>query len=467
MTDTATRPALLAGRRGVLLVGACTGLAALSLLLPAALSFDPWAWLVWGREVGHLDLDTTGGPSWKPLPVLVTAVLAPLGAAAAPLWMLVTRAGALLGLVATYRLAARFAGPPAGAIAAVLLLLTPDGDPRFLRLVGEGHVAPLTIALALFAVEAHLAHRPRMALSLGWGVALLRPEAWAFLGVYALWLWWRDRSARVFVAAMLASVALLWFGGDWWGSGDPWHGADAARVSASESLGSRATNALTTGGAMVVVPAWVIAAIGLQTARRRGERALLTVAGGALAWSVLVAAMAVMLGYAALSRFYLPAAAVVCVLAGIGVVRSFPPPGRGRMLWIAGVLLAVSLAVPRAAGIGPVTSALAERGELEADLDVVIERTGGPEVLTVCGDVSVTGSGLLRPAVAWKLGIPLHRVPRARADRPGAMLLRSGSSPDHQMSLRPDVAILARSSHWVAYAVDCPEAELAVDVRES
>ncbi|MDZ7677908.1 MAG: hypothetical protein U5K29_05115 [Acidimicrobiales bacterium] len=460
MTSTNTRPMLSASRRGVLLVGACSGLGALSLLLPATLSFDPWAWLVWGREVGQLDLDTTGGPSWKPLPVLVTTMLAPLGPAAVSLWMLVARTGALLGLVATYRLAARFAGAPAGVIAAALLLLTPDGDPRFLRLVGEGHVAPLTIALALFAVEAHLDERRRTALTLGWGVALLRPEAWPLLGIYALWLWWRDPSTRVFVVAILASVPMLWFGGDWWGSGSPWHGADAARVAASESLGGRTASALTAAGAMVVAPAWVAAGFGLVTARRRGERVLLAVAAGALAWSALVAALAVTLGYAALSRFYLPAAAAVCVLAGVGVVCSLPSPGRVRMLWVVGIVVAVALAVPRAAGIGPVVVAVADRGVLEADLDVVIERSGGPEILTSCGDVSVTGSGLLRPAVAWKLDLPLHRVPRARVDHPGTMLLRSGSSPDRQMSLRSGAVVLARSSHWVAYAVDCPEAEL-------
>ena len=47
-------------------------IAALSLLIPSTPSYDPWAWLVWGREIVHLDLHTTGGPSWKPLPMLFT-----------------------------------------------------------------------------------------------------------------------------------------------------------------------------------------------------------------------------------------------------------------------------------------------------------------------------------------------------------------------------------------------------------
>ncbi len=35
--------------------------------------YDPWAWLIWGRELVHLDLDTGAGPSWKPLPALIDA----------------------------------------------------------------------------------------------------------------------------------------------------------------------------------------------------------------------------------------------------------------------------------------------------------------------------------------------------------------------------------------------------------
>ena len=36
-------------------------LAALSFLMPSAPTYDPWAWIIWGREVLHLDLSTTAG----------------------------------------------------------------------------------------------------------------------------------------------------------------------------------------------------------------------------------------------------------------------------------------------------------------------------------------------------------------------------------------------------------------------
>src|SRR3954447_20638297 len=67
----------------VTLVAACLGLGLLSLLAPTPPTYDPWAWLIWGREVLHLDLDTHFGPSWKPLPVLLTTPFAIFGGAAA------------------------------------------------------------------------------------------------------------------------------------------------------------------------------------------------------------------------------------------------------------------------------------------------------------------------------------------------------------------------------------------------
>src|SRR4051812_5026232 len=78
---------------GVVLAG-CLALAALSLLGPSAPTYDPWAWLNWGRQISDGSLDTVAGPSWKPLPVAFTAAFSLVDDAAAPsLWLLVARAG--------------------------------------------------------------------------------------------------------------------------------------------------------------------------------------------------------------------------------------------------------------------------------------------------------------------------------------------------------------------------------------
>src|SRR4051812_12669568 len=101
------------------LLGACLALGALSLLAPSAPTTDPWGWIVWGREIVDLRLDTVAGPpSWKPLPVLFTAPLSLLGAAAPAAWLAVARAGGILALAFAYPLGARLAGPGAGVVAA-------------------------------------------------------------------------------------------------------------------------------------------------------------------------------------------------------------------------------------------------------------------------------------------------------------------------------------------------------------
>src|SRR4051794_41931900 len=86
-----------------------------SLALPATLGYDAWAWTVWGRELAHLDLATTAGPSFKPLPVLALAPLSVLGGATPVVWMGLMRAAAALSLPLAYPPRARLGGPPARA----------------------------------------------------------------------------------------------------------------------------------------------------------------------------------------------------------------------------------------------------------------------------------------------------------------------------------------------------------------
>ena len=206
-------------------LAACLALAALSLLLPSVPTYDPWSWIVWGREVVTLDLDTTNGPSWKPLPVLLTAPFALAGDAAPALWLWAARAGGLVALLLAYRLGARLAGPVAGAVAAVGLVLVPD----WLRWLAHGNVEGIVAALALGAVERHLAGRPLHALGSGYALALARPEAWPLLGLYGLVLWLREPRSRATLIGLAAALPVLWFGPDVWGSGDAFQGTSRAR----------------------------------------------------------------------------------------------------------------------------------------------------------------------------------------------------------------------------------------------
>ena len=97
----------------------CLGLAALTFLLPSTPTYDPWAWIMWGREIGQFDLVTTGGPSWKPLPVVFTTLFSFFGSDLAPyLWLWVARAGGIFALVMAFRLTRRLAGGGAAGVTA-------------------------------------------------------------------------------------------------------------------------------------------------------------------------------------------------------------------------------------------------------------------------------------------------------------------------------------------------------------
>ncbi|HWF24027.1 MAG TPA: hypothetical protein VG275_01170, partial [Solirubrobacteraceae bacterium] len=80
---------------------------ALSLLYPSTPSYDPWGWLLWGREILHLNLNTVGANTFKPLPVLFTLPFALFGKAQPDLWLVVARGGMVFAVAMAFRLAAR------------------------------------------------------------------------------------------------------------------------------------------------------------------------------------------------------------------------------------------------------------------------------------------------------------------------------------------------------------------------
>lgn len=456
-----TTAGAVARRRPVLIVLGCVGVAVASLAIPAALGYDPWAWLVWGREVLHLDLDGAGGPSWKPLPVLATVPLALLGSAAPTVWLVLARTLGLLAIVGVYRLAARFAGRWAGWTAAALLLLTPDAGPRFVRLVLEGHSAPIAVALTVWAIDRHLAGRHRSALVLATLLALDRPEAWPFLFLYALWLWRTDRSQRVLVATSLALVPVLWFGGDWWASGSPLHGADAARVSAHDD--HRFVDSLQRVGEMVIPPAWFAAAFAVLLAWRARDRTLLVLAAGALGWCALVVAMSAGLGYAALSRFLLPAAAVVCVLAGVGVVRfvALVPARWPRVVGGALVVVVfVGLGALRADNMEGQLAEIRRRARTIDGLDDAFAAVGGTDAALACGRVAVRHPGVPRLAAAWKLGVPLDDIDAGLHGKAGLVLVERGTRPPGRRAGSGAPVLVARTDRWDVYAVGCEGSEV-------
>lgn len=398
-----------------LLVLGCFALAALSLLTVSAPTYDPWAWIIWGREITEWDLVTTTGPSWKPLPVLFTTPFALAGDDAPALWLVVARAGGLLAFAMAYRLGARLAGPAAGAIAAFALVLSDE----FIRNFARGNSEGLLVGLVLWAVERHLDGRRMDAFLLGFAAALLRPEVWPFWGLYGLWLLFGDRSLRtaaiVFGSGALALV--LWFLPEYLGSGDWLRAAERARQPNPDSAAFAASPFLEVfrrSAAILMVPVYVGGAIAFAIAVRRRDRLQLGLAAIA---TVLMVAVALMTeaGFAGNLRYVALPAALVCVLAGAGwveVVRWM----RARLGVRAAVAVAVAVAALSVPFVRADVSALDEQWDLvleEADfygpnLDAAIRKAGGPEAIKSCGAV-FTGIFQVQ-AMAWQLHLHGNEV---------------------------------------------------------
>ena len=432
--------------------------AGVSLLMPSAPTYDPWAWIIWGREITQLDLDTVYGPSWKPLPVLFTTVFAPLGDAAPLLWVLVARAGALLGLLLAFRLAYRLAGGglagAAGGLAALLALALTSGWIRNgLMANSEG----LLVALVLWAVDRHLDGRYRQALVLGFAAALLRPEVWPFLGAYGVWLWLRDRPARPLVAGLAVLVPALWFLPELWGSGDPFRASTRARTPDLGTVAFADRPAFeVTRGAIDLVPLLVLvgAALGLAAVGFRRSRAndvTLALGLGAVAWVAIIALMTEV-GYAGNPRYALLAAALACVLAGIGAALVVRLAGRLGPLAAAAaalVLLGGSLAL---AGdqLAAVDRALGEnrsQAVLAEELPAALAAAGGREALVACGK-PYTGKYRV-PLLAWHLGLHIQDV-SVFLELPAVVYHAHGAPP--LSTSRLPATTLAQQGPWTIMA---------------
>lgn len=443
----------------------CAAVAVASLVLPATLAYDPWAWLVWGREVVHGALDTTGGPSWKPLPVAVTALLAPLGPQLAPVaWTALARFAGLLALVAAHRLARRLGAPAwAAAAAAALVVLTPDGGPRFVRLLAEAHSEPATAALAVLAVERAVAGRPTATFGLLGAVSLMRPEAWPFLLAAAVWVWVRDPARRVLVVAGLVAVPVLWFGGDWWGSGSPLHGADAAQVVADEPMADRLRLALGRAWRSVSLPVWPAAGMALVAAARARDRAVLAVGGLAAAWMAMVVGMAALFGYAALSRFYLPSAALLCALAVLALpalaeaLQRVRSRAARRVALAALVLACLPSLLARGTALPGMLAETVDRDRMAVALEGALASAGGASALRGCGPLALDPAGEagpMRPALAWMADLPLHEIARPGAPEVATTLARAGGRADRALH-DTGAVLLTRNEEWAVWSLTC------------
>jgi MFS family permease len=414
----------------VVLLAASLAVAALTLLLPSAPTYDPWSWIIWGREVAHLDLVTTRGPSWKPLPVMFTTVFSLFGSAAPDLWLVVARAGAIAAIVLAFRVARTLGGGIVGGLAAAAALAI---APWWIRNAALGNSEGLIVAFLLGTVDRHLAGDRRAAFLLAVCAGLLRPEAWPFLGLYGLWLLWRRQLPVALVLGAGAGVVALWLLPELWGSGDLLRAAHRAKdvnPGAPTYADNPAREVLRDAGGMLTGPlsAGLLAAGVMLMVRR--DRAVAFMVALAIAWLGLVAYMTSD-GFSGNQRYLIAPVALLVVLGGAGagwalervlalLRRTIPgvvPRHVGHAVVLAvAAAVAFGFAAPSFQRFGPTMDGLAYQADLADELPGLVAEAGGAAALRRCGD-AYTGPFLV-PVVAWNLGVHTNQVqldPRAPA----------------------------------------------------
>jgi hypothetical protein len=449
------------------LAGVALVIAALSLLIPSTPSYDPWAWIVWGREIVHLNLQTTGGPTWKPLPVIFTVLFAPFGRAAPDLWLVVARAGALMAVAMVFKLSVRLTrqlatrftaattgldrltalGPAllAGLIAAIGLAFSGG----FISDNALGYSEGLMTALVLIAVERHLDGKPRQAFAIGFAAALDRPEIWLFWGPYGLYLWWKDPGARKLVVGLFVLIPVLWFLPEYWGSGHFFRGVTRAQQPRSNSPAFAkcpfCTELVDHAWPTILLRIKVAAAIAvvvagfdlwrdwrskgaavLSSAWARAEATVVAMGIAGLAWFVVIAVLT-QAGFSGNNRYLVLGSALIEIAGSVGwgwaalalatgLRRNLRPgSGAGDRLsgqlsnWAAvAVLGACFLLLPSWVGgnlidIPHTHHALVYQAKLREDLTQVVDDYGGAAKLRRCGTVMTEGFQV--PMVAWTLGV--------------------------------------------------------------
>ncbi len=435
------RGPLRPGRFHLALLGFALATGAISLLFPSTPSYDPWSWIVWGREIIHGQLSTQFGPSWKPMPVIFTTLFSLFGQASPDLWLLVARAGAVGTLIMALRLAVRLtwalrrSGAEGGA--ARWVDLVPAGIAGAIAFIGVagsasfginsilGYSEGVMIFSVLVAFERHLDGHPRQAFTIAMVAALDRPETWVFWGPYGLWLMWRDPGSRALVIGLAVLVILLWFVPQKLGGGSLTSGVSRAHdprknsaAYASFPFWSELSGVawrqvelqIKVAAALLILASAGI--LGRGFSRRRTwaprERAMLSASGLGLfgfAWW-LVIALETQAGFSGNTRYLVLGSAALWTAGGVsfgwGALALAGLLGRllGRSadaaalrvatgLAASAALAAIALLVPqwfgnRIVSVGAAHQAMRYQASLRIDLQRGIAEAGGAAALRTC-----------------------------------------------------------------------------------
>jgi len=404
---------------------ACLALGFISAFtLPTLPSYDPFAWVVWGWELAHHvigphePLITGGGPSWKPFPVIFTTLFGFFGSAAPKLWVGLARAGGFFGLFAAYRLGSRLAtserwrlaGPIAGVLAVLGVFLTSE----WTHYMWRGTSEPMVVTATLFAIERHLAGHRRTAFLSGVALALMRPEAGLFVGLYALWLFFKDSrlSTRLILVAGILAIPVGWFVPPWIASGEPLLSSQHALLYNGQLGAHPELTVLKRATNLSVWPVMIGALAVTLLAIRKRDWLIVSLAAAGLAYVAVVEAMTAD-GYPGLERFMLPAAAVAAVLAGVAVVR-FALLAGGGLGSLAVAVVLVAIAVPffagRVSAAGPEMRITHRAVSIYNQMVAAVHAAGGTKAVFPCPSSRAAVNHSVQTSLAWALRVPLTHV---------------------------------------------------------
>jgi hypothetical protein len=392
--------------------------------------FDPFGWMVWGYQVLHGSLNTSGAPSWKPLTFLFTLPYALFGHTQIWLWNVTSVTGTIAAGVFAARLAYQLTGPVlpsrrfapfvAGAFAAVAVM----GIQTWPHLVLIANSDPLVVALLLAAIDAHLSGHHRWAFAAIVLASLDRPESWAFAALYGAWLFWTDRGARIAVALALLLIPSIWFvipgltSKNWFSAGD------LALNQQTAIHGSKIAGVVHRWRNLYELPMQLAFVVSVAVGCWRRDRRLLGIVAAALVWVIVEIAFALH-GWSAASRYLIePAAVCVVVVAALvgQLLGGAPwtselraPSWAGAALRWGGPVLAVVLGVSLIGAVQlrvhdwrvdlPLARA---NGRQNRRLIAVVDRLGGGQAIRSCGTpATIPGS---QSTVAWAVGLNVGSV---------------------------------------------------------
>lgn len=392
-----------------------------------------WA-LIWGRDLAEGDLTGYGGgPTPHPLTIALAALLSPLGehsAAAVLAWILGYLALGLLAFM-TFRLTRALSTLLAAIVATVLVL----ANWVILMVGAAAYLDVLFAALVITALTLEV-ERPRRGIAPLAVLALaglLRPEAWGLAGLYWLYLLpGTDLRARLRTLALVAAPPFVWVAMDTAVEGRPLYSLTSTRYVADQLYGRFSVLENLRQGfddlqAYLPAALLVCALAGAAVLVRRRARAAVV----PLATLVVMSGFFVFLAVAGLptnARYLLVPVVVLAVLVGVAAGDWTAGPRRPALLALGAAvsLVVVVHMVRQADDLGAVDGNVRAISAPWSDLRDLAEQPAAANALRASRVVGVP-SPVAKPYVMYAVDRPSIDVVRFDRDPSAGVLIRPRS----------------------------------------